>query len=72
VVPVKRVKSEIISQRAVDVVKKLLPQANVDVTGRIIIVTLPRAFYNSNTLRILRKVRKRLDKLGFEIDLRLS
>jgi ATPase len=72
VVPVKRVKSEIISQRAIDVVKKLLPQANVDVTGRIIIVTLPRAFYNSNTLRILRKVRKRLDKLGFEIDLRLS
>ncbi|MCC6046065.1 MAG: Flp pilus assembly complex ATPase component TadA [Ignisphaera sp.] len=72
VVPVKKVKSEIVSERAVDVVRKLMPQANVEVAGKTIVITLPRAFYNSNTLRILRKVRKRLDKLGFEIDLRLS
>ena len=72
VVPVKKVKGEIVSGRALDVVRKLLPQANAEITGKTIVVTLPRALYNSNTLRVLRKVRKRLDKLGFELDLRLS
>jgi ATPase len=52
--------------------RKLLPQANAEITGKTIVVTLPRTLYNSNTLRVLRKVRKRLDKLGFELDLRLS
>ena len=72
VVPVRKIHGEIVAERALNVVRRLMPYANVDVSGKTITVSIPRAFYNSNTLKILRKIRKKLDKMGFEIDLKIS
>ncbi|MDK6027787.1 ATPase, T2SS/T4P/T4SS family [Ignisphaera sp. 4213-co] len=72
VVPVKKIRSEIAADNAANIVKKLMPYANVDVTGKTVVISIPRSFYNSNTLKILRKIRKRLDKIGFDVDLKLS
>ncbi|MEM1608099.1 MAG: ATPase, T2SS/T4P/T4SS family, partial [Ignisphaera sp.] len=72
VVPVRKIHGEMIAERALNVVRRLMPYANVDVSGKTVTVSIPRAFYNSNTLKILRKIRKKLDKMGFEIDLKIS
>jgi len=71
VVPVKKIKSREASERVVNLVRKLLPYADVEVSGNVVTVSIARSAYNSNTLKLLRRIRKKLNKLGYDIDLRI-
>jgi len=72
VVPVKRIKGEIASDRVMNIVKKIIPYADVVLENDTIIITLPRTLYTNSTMKLIRKVKKRLDRLGYSIDVKLT
>ncbi len=71
VVPVKRIQKDVVKEKILDLVKKVLPYADVEIENHSVVLSVPRMLYTSAISRKVRKLRRRLEKLGFEIEIRL-
>ncbi len=71
VVPVKRIQKDVIKEKILDLVKKILPYADVEIENHSVVLSVPRMLYTSAISRKVRKLRRRLEKLGFEIEIKL-
>jgi len=71
VVPVKKIQKDVIKERILDIVKKALPYADVEIEGQHVILSVPRMLYTSAINKKVRKLRRRLEKLGFEMEVKL-
>ncbi|MCS7111228.1 MAG: ATPase, T2SS/T4P/T4SS family [Ignisphaera sp.] len=71
VVPVKRVQRELLSDRVTSIVKKVLPEANVSIDNGIVIIDMPKRIYSQNTVKLIRKLKRKLDKMGYDVEVRL-
>jgi len=71
VVPVKRIQKSTIKEKILDLVRKTLPYADVEVENGTIILTVPRMLYTSAVTRKVKRLKKRLERLGYSIEVRL-
>ncbi len=71
VVPVKRIQKDVVKEKILDLVKKILPYADVEIENHSVVLSVPRMLYTSAISRKVRKLRRRLEKLGFEIEIKL-
>ncbi|RLG74472.1 MAG: ATPase, partial [Thermoprotei archaeon] len=71
VVPVKRIQKDVVKEKILDLVKKILPYADVEIENHNVVLSVPRMLYTSAISRKVRKLRRRLEKLGFEIEIKL-
>lgn len=71
VVPVKKVKREGMRDKIVEIVRRSVPYAEVEVEGDTVIIRVPRMMYSSSIARKARKLEKRLSKLGYTVELKL-
>lgn len=72
VVPVKKVLKEQNAQRVEELIKKHLPYVNTEIEGKIVVVNVPRPLYAESMLKIIKKIRKRINRMGYDIELRIS
>ncbi|MEM1645784.1 MAG: ATPase, T2SS/T4P/T4SS family [Ignisphaera sp.] len=74
VIPVKKVLKEITSQSIVDFIKKYLPYADIEVddTNKLLVLSVPKTLYNTSTLKVIRRVKRRINKLGYDIEVRIQ
>jgi len=74
VVPVKRIVKELSSQNIIEFVKKHVPYADVEIddTNRLLIINIPKSLYNSSTLKAVKRVKKRANRLGYDIEIRIQ
>lgn len=71
VVPVKRVQRDLFEDRVTSIVRKLLPEASVSVGDGVVTISMPKRMYTQNTIKLVRKLKKRLDRIGYDVEVRL-
>ncbi len=71
VVPVKKLSREAIKDKIVEIVRKSVPYADVEVEGNTVVIKVPRTLYSSAIARKARKLEKRLSKLGYEVEVKI-
>ncbi len=71
VIPVKKVRKEGLRDKIVEIVRRSVPYAEVEVEGDTVIIRVPRMMYSSSIARKARKLEKRLSKLGYSVELKL-
>ncbi len=71
VVPVKRVQKELFVDRVTSIVKKVLPEADVNIDNGTVVIGMPKRIYSQNIVRVIRKLKKKLDKMGYDVEIRL-
>lgn len=67
VMPVRKLKTGLLADRVTSMVKKAIPYANVTLEENVVTVEIPRAHYSTAVMKMLRKVGRKLDKLGYEV-----
>uniref|UniRef100_A0A7C2ZQR0 ATPase n=1 Tax=Ignisphaera aggregans TaxID=334771 RepID=A0A7C2ZQR0_9CREN len=74
VVPVKKVLREISSKPAIDLIKKYLPYAEVEVDdkNKLVIISIPKSLYSGTTIKTVRRIKKRIARLGYDLELRIQ
>uniref|UniRef100_A0A7C4NQ66 ATPase n=1 Tax=Ignisphaera aggregans TaxID=334771 RepID=A0A7C4NQ66_9CREN len=74
VVPVKKVLKELTSQSIIDFVKKYLPYVDVEVNdaNKLLVINVPKTLYNASTLKVIKRVKKRANKSGYDIEVRIQ
>ncbi len=72
VVPVKRVRKELVVDRVASIVKKVLPDASINIDNGTIVIDIPKKLYSVNTMKLIRKVKRKLDKMGYDVEIRLT
>jgi ATPase len=72
VVPVKRVRKELVMDRVTSIVKKVLPDASINIDNGTIVIDIPKKLYSLNTMKLIRKVKRKLDKMGYDVEIRLT
>ncbi|MEM4627547.1 MAG: ATPase, partial [Ignisphaera sp.] len=71
VVPVKRIRRELVTDRVTSIVKKVLPEASVSIDNGTIVIDMPKRIYSQNTMKLIRKLKKKLDRMGYDVEIRL-
>ncbi len=71
VVPVKKIQKDAVREKVAEIVRKLLPFAEVDVEDGTVVIRIPRMFYSSSISKKLRRLEKRLDRMGLELEVKL-
>ncbi|MEM4502855.1 MAG: ATPase, T2SS/T4P/T4SS family [Ignisphaera sp.] len=71
VVPVKKVLKEQKSQHVVELVKKYIPYADIEVNNKVVILNIPKSLYTETVLKSIKRIKKRLSKMGYEIEIRI-
>ncbi|MEM1541288.1 MAG: ATPase, T2SS/T4P/T4SS family [Ignisphaera sp.] len=71
VVPVKKVLKEQKSQHVAELVKKYIPYADIEVNNKIVILNIPKSLYTETVLKSIKRIKKRLNKMGYEIEIRI-
>ena len=71
VVPVKRVKKSMYRDKAIELVKKMLPFADIDLEDGTAIVKIPRSVFSASVSRKLRRLERRLESLGISLRVKL-
>jgi len=71
VVPVKKVAKEVVRDKIVEVVRRSVPYADVEVEGNVVVIKVPRSLYSSSIARKARKLEKKLSKLGYEVEVKI-
>jgi len=71
VVPVKKIKKNMYRDKAVELIRKILPFADVDVEDGSATVKIPRSVFSASVSRKLRRLERRLEALGISLKIKL-
>ncbi len=71
VVPVKSVSKDLVKEKVLSVVKKVIPYAEVEFEEGFVVVKVPKIFYTSSIARKVKRIEKRLSKLGYEVKVKI-
>jgi len=72
IVPVKSLEYDRIRDQVASIVKRILPTADIEVKEGKISIVIPRYSYSQGLASKIRRLKKRLEKLGFEIEVKIA